>query len=199
MIAEGFGAGTNGPLILAAEFPAGSEPTAALDDVADAVRNAPGVAFVGDPVVSPTGNAAVIRVIPTTSPQSVETDALVRDLRNDVIASAVEGSDVQVHVGGLTAAGIDVSDRLSSRLPFFIGGVLLLSFLLLMAVFRSVLVPIKAVIMNLLSIGAAYGVIVAVFQWGWFGSVIGLSKAGADHPVRPDDGVRDRVRSFDGL
>jgi RND superfamily putative drug exporter len=88
-------------------------------------------------------------------------------------------------VGGLTASGTDVSNRLSGRLPLFIGAVLALSFLLLMAVFRSVLVPLKAVIMNLLSIGAAYGLIVAVFQWGWFGSIIGVDKTGPIAPFIP--------------
>ena len=95
------------------------------------------------------------------------TTDLVGTLRDAVIPAAIAGSDVHVHVGGLTASSIDVSDRLSARLPIFIGAVLVLSFLLLMAVFRSLLVPLKAVVMNLLSIGAAYGVVVAVFQWGW--------------------------------
>src|SRR5204862_4109904 len=99
--------------------------------------------------------------------------------------AALRGSDVQVHVGGLTASSIDVSERLAARLPIFIGAVLVLSFLLLMAVFRSLLVPLKAVIMNLLSIGAAYGVVVAVFEWGWFGSVIGVDKTGPIAPFVP--------------
>ena len=90
-----------------------------------------------------------------------------------------------MHVGGRTASSIDVSQRLAARLPVFIGAVLVLSFLLLMAVFRSLLVPLKAVIMNLLSIGAAYGVVVAVFQWGWFGSVIGVDKTGPIAPFVP--------------
>jgi RND superfamily putative drug exporter len=102
-----------------------------------------------------------------------------------VIPRAVQGSDVQVHVGGLTASSIDVSERLSSRLPIFIGAVLVLSFLLLMAVFRSLLVPLKAVVMNLLSIGAAYGVVVAVFEWGWFGNVLGVEQTGPIAPFIP--------------
>jgi RND superfamily putative drug exporter len=185
LLAEGFGAGSNGPLILAAEFPAGTDVGATLDGIAAAVREAPGVSVVAAPVPSPSGDAGVIRVIPSTSPQSADTTTLVRTLRDDVIPQAVSGSDVMVHVGGITASGIDVSDRLAARLPFFIGAVLVLSFLLLLAVFRSVLVPLKAVIMNLLSIGAAYGVVVAVFQWGWFGSVIGISKAGPIAPFLP--------------
>ena len=109
------------------------------------------------------------------------------------------GTDVQVHVGGLTASSIDVSERLSSRLPIFIGAVLVLSFLLLMAVFRSLLVPLKAVIMNLLSIGAAYGVVVAVFEWGWLERPGRRRADRADRPVRPDDDVRHPLRALDGL
>jgi putative drug exporter of the RND superfamily len=97
----------------------------------------------------------------------------------------VRGSDVQVHVGGLTASSIDVSERLAARLPIFIGAVLVLSFLLLMAVFRSLLVPLKAVIMNLLSIGAAYGVVVAVFEWGWGNGLLGVEQTGPIAPFIP--------------
>ena len=120
-------------------------------------------------------------------------------LRDTVIPEATRGSDVVVHVGGVTAAGIDVSDRLSARLPIFVGAVLVLSFLLLLLVFRSILVPLKAVLMNLLSIGAAYGIVVAIFQWGWFDSVIGIPKSGPDRSVHPHDDVRDPVRPLDGL
>ena len=112
------------------------------------------------------------------APQSKLTSALVHQLRDHTIPTVVGNTGVRVYVGGITAAGIDVSDRLAARLPLFIGAVLALSFLFLLAVFRSVLVPLKAVIMNLLSIGAAYGVIVAVFQWGWGKDLIGVSKAG---------------------
>ena len=141
-----------------------------------ALRQTPGVAEVGQPVLSPDRTAAVIQVIPTTSPQAAQTTDLVTTLRDPVVPDAVRGTPVVVHVGGLTAATIDVSNTLSARLPLFIGAVLALSFLLLLVVFRSVLVPLKAVIMNLLSIGAAYGVIVAVFQWGWLDSVVGISR-----------------------
>jgi RND superfamily putative drug exporter len=144
-----------------------------------------GVAFVSPPTASPTGEAAVVRVVPTSAPQSLETEELVHRIRHDVIPGAVAGSDIQVSVGGITASGIDVAEKLSARLPWFIGGVLLLSFLLLMAVFRSLLVPLKAVIMNLLSTGAAYGLIVAVFQWGWFSDVVGIEKTGPIAPFIP--------------
>ena len=184
LVADGFGPGFNGPLILAAEFPKGAD-TASLDRLVTSLQTTPDVAAVTPPTLSPSGDAAVIRVIPGSSPQSQSTSDLVDNLRNDVIPAAVAGSDVQVHVGGLTASSVDVSDRLSARLPVFIGAVLVLSFLLLMAVFRSLLVPLKAVIMNLLSIGAAYGVVVAVFEWGWLGSVFGIEKTGPIAPFIP--------------
>jgi RND superfamily putative drug exporter len=127
----------------------------------------------------------VITVLPSASPQSEQTTSLVHSLRDHTVPDAVKGTDVQVHIGGLTAAGIDVSDRLAARLPLFIGAVLALSFLFLLAVFRSVVVPLKAVVMNLLSIGAAYGIIVAVFQWGWLGGLVGITKTGPIAPFIP--------------
>ncbi len=184
LVADGFGPGFNGPLILAAEFPKGAD-TASLDRLVTSLQTTPDVAAVTPPTLSPSGDAAVIRVIPGSSPQSQSTSDLVDNLRSDVIPAAVAGTDVQVHVGGLTASSVDVSDRLSARLPVFIGAVLVLSFLLLMAVFRSLLVPLKAVIMNLLSIGAAYGVVVAVFEWGWLGGLLGVEKTGPIAPFIP--------------
>ena len=184
MLARGFGPGFNGPLTLAAEVPAGTDP-AVLNELVAALRRTPGVAAASVPTFSPSGTAAVIQVIPTTSPQAVQTTDLVTHLRDQVVPQVVDRTPVVVHVGGLTAATIDVSNKLSSRLPLFIAAVLALSFLLLLAVFRSVLVPLKAVVMNLLSIGAAYGVIVAVFQWGWLGSVVGISKTGPIAPFIP--------------
>jgi len=183
-LAQGFGPGFNGPLTLAAELPQGTS-VADLSGLVGALRHTPGVAEVGQPVLSPDQTAAVIQVIPTTSPQAVQTTDLVTTLRDRVVPDAVRGTPIVVHVGGLTAATIDVSNTLSARLPLFIGAVLALSFLLLLVVFRSVLVPLKAVIMNLLSIGAAYGVIVAVFQWGWLDSVVGISKTGPIAPFIP--------------
>jgi RND superfamily putative drug exporter len=184
LVSDGFGAGFNGPLILAAEYPKGAD-IRALDTLVTRLEHTPDVVAVVGPTPSPSGDAAVIRVIPGSSPQSVSTSDLVSTLRDDVIPAAVDGTDVQVHVGGLTASSIDVSERLSSRLPIFIGAVLVLSFLLLMAVFRSILVPLKAVIMNLLSIGAAYGVVVAVFEWGWLSGLIGVEQTGPIAPFIP--------------
>jgi len=142
------------------------------------LKATPGVAFVSPPRPNPEGNAAIIQVIPTTSSQDEATVELIDTIRHVVIPQATVGTDVAVHVGGITAAFDDVATKLQSRLPLFIGVVLGLSFLLMLVVFRSIVVPIKAVIMNLLSIGAAYGLLVAVFQWGWGKDLIGVGKAG---------------------
>jgi RND superfamily putative drug exporter len=184
VLAKGFGAGSNGPLILAADLRSG-QTVDDLQPLVESLRSTKDVASVGEPVASPDANAAVIRVIPTSSPQSQSTVDLVTRLRDHVVPNAIGPDGPAVYIGGLTAASIDTSDKLSTRLPWFIGGVLALSFLLLLLVFRSVLVPVKAVIMNLLSIGASFGVIVAVFQWGWFGSIIGIDKAGPIAPFFP--------------
>ena len=128
---------------------------------------------------------AVIIVYPTTSPQSSQTEQLVQTLRNDVIPPVVAGTAVNAQVGGETAASIDAANFLGHRLFLVIGAVLVLSFLLLMMVFRSLVLPLKAVIMNLLSVGAAYGVMVAVFQWGWAGRLIGIGETGPIDPWIP--------------
>jgi RND superfamily putative drug exporter len=178
LLSEGFGPGFNGPLLLAAEVPAGNAATALAPLVAR-LQTEPGVASVSPPQANPDGTAAIISVVPTTGPQDAKTSSLIRELRGTVVPSTIApGSGVDVFVGGQTAAFDDLTTKISGRLPWFIGAVLVLSFILLMAVFRSVLVPLKAVIMNLLSIGAAYGLMVAVFQWGWLKDVFGVAKSG---------------------
>ncbi|HET9600466.1 MAG TPA: MMPL family transporter [Acidimicrobiales bacterium] len=184
LLAEGFGAGVNGPLVVVMETP-DAAAVAAVPRVLDAVAATPGVAMVTESVPSPSGAIAVAQAYPTTAPQSEVTEQLVRHLRDDVLPEAAGGSGLLPHVGGETASNIDFSSVLSSRLPWFIGAVLVLSFLLLLAAFRSVLVPIKAVAMNLLSIGAAYGVMVAVFQWGWFGGLLGVAGGAPIEPWAP--------------
>ena len=179
-LATGFGPGFNGPLIIAANVPPGQH--AAIEQLDAALKRTAGVAFVAPAQFSTSGTAAVIIAYPTTSPQSAQTEAIVHNLRDHVIPAATSGTGVNAFVGGETAGSVDASSYLSSRLPWVIGTVLLLSFLLLMAVFRSLAIPIKAVIVNLLSVGAAYGVIVAVFQWGWLGGVI---RIGATAPIDP--------------
>jgi RND superfamily putative drug exporter len=176
LVTEGFGPGFNGPLLLAAATPHGQADVAALTKLSDALnRGVPGVAFATPVQTDPQGDTAVMQVFPTTGPQSEQTANLVTRLRDDVIPATV-GNQVAVKVGGVTAAADDFAHYTATRLPIFMGAVLILSFLLLMLVFRSLLVPLKAVIMNLLSIGAAYGVIVAVFQWGWGASLVGVGR-----------------------
>ena len=172
LLAEGFGPGFNGPLTMVAQVPAGTDP-ATLQPVTDAVAATPNVAFASPPFMV-SDDLALWTVYPKSAPQDAATEKLVHTLRSDILPQT--GQDVKV--GGITAISVDFSGYLASRLPWFIGAVLLFSFILLMTVFRSVLVPLKAVILNLLSIGAAYGVVVAVFQWGWGGSLLGLGRSG---------------------
>ena len=180
LLADGFGDGFNGPLLLSVEL--GGLDAGAADDVLASLETAldgdPGVDTVVPALVNDAGTAAVVRVIPATSPQAEETTELVHHLRGDVVPTALAdaGADTPVYVGGATAMTIDMSDRIEQRLPWFIGAVILLSVLLLMVVFRSIAVPLKAAVMNLLSIGAAYGVVVAVFQWGWGRSLFGVDE-----------------------
>ena len=177
MLSQGFGPGFNGPLTVATRFGHPSD-MAVVERLAGALAADPGVAQVSpvQPNNRANPSAAVIQVIPRTAPQAAATATLVRHLRRDVIAPAVRGTDVVAHSGGSAAISIDLSKKLSSRLPYFFGAVIALSFLLLMCVFRSVLVPLKAAMMNLLSIGAAFGILVAIFQWGWGASLIGVTK-----------------------
>jgi RND superfamily putative drug exporter len=176
-LAAGFGPGFNGPLQLAAQL-GGPDDRAALTQVAEAARQTPGVAEVGAIRLSPGGTAAVFEVYPTTSPQSEDTANLLNTLRDDVIPQATAESGLVVHVGGQTATAADFSSVLSSKLPLFIGIVVGLSLLLLMVAFRSLLIPAVAAVMNLLSVAAAFGVIVAVFQWGWAADLIGVGQTG---------------------
>jgi RND superfamily putative drug exporter len=175
LLGEGFGPGFNGPLLLVIEVPK-PEDAAALPRVHDAVAAAEGVEAASPAFTNPAGDTAVMQVFPTTSPQDQKTVQLIDRLRTDVLPNATAGTGLQAHVGGITAAFDDVSTLLQARLPLFIGAVLAFSFLLLLLVFRSVLVPLKAVVMNLLSIGAAYGVVVAVFQKGIGADFFGVGK-----------------------
>nr|WP_221382745.1 MMPL family transporter [Actinoplanes polyasparticus] len=171
LIADGFGPGTNGPLIIAVDL-AGDPGSAGR--VAGAVAADPGIASVAPARVDQATGIATLVVFPTTGPQERATADTVARLRAEVLPTAVGQGPSNAHIGGAAASLSDVGRRTSERLPIFIGAVLALSFVLLMLAFRSVLVPLKAVLLNLLSIGAAYGVLVAVFQWGWGGALIGL-------------------------
>jgi len=175
LLSEGFGPGFNGPLLLATEV-AGPEDLAALEELSAELSGLEGVAAASPPQPNPQGDAAILTVFPTTSPQDEATTDLVQAIREDVVPGADTSSPV--YVGGLTASVQDFAEANSERLPLLISVVIGLSFLLLVIVFRSILVPIKAAIMNLLSISAAYGTIVAVFQWGWFKEQIGIETSG---------------------
>jgi RND superfamily putative drug exporter len=172
---EGFGKGFNGQLLLVAELPSGTAPDA-LGAVTDAVGADPEVASIAGPIpnddAAPT--AVLWNVVPKGGPQDEATSDLVNRLRDAVLPAVEADVGTQVMVTGLVAGNVDFSDLLGSRMPWFFGAVLGVSFLFLMVVFRSLLVPLKAVIMNLLSIGAAYGVIIALFQWGWLSDLTGV-------------------------
>jgi putative drug exporter of the RND superfamily len=171
LLAEGFGPGTNGPLFVTVEGETASDPDA-LGAFVDTIAGTENVATAFPTPIN--DSLALVIVNPESAPQDAETTSLVNHLRDDVLPA----SGVDAQVGGLTAASTDFADYMGDRMPLLIGVVLLLSFLLLMAVFRSLLVPLKAVVMNLLSIGAAYGIIVAIFQWGWLKDVVGVDRSG---------------------
>jgi RND superfamily putative drug exporter len=181
LITQGFGPGTNGPLVIAAELPDPSARTD-IDAVATRLRQEDGIAFVTDPIISEGQTAAIVNVIPTTSPQDAETSELVNRLRSEVVPEVLAGSGVTAHVGGVTAALEDQSDYIKGRMPLFISAVVGLSFLLLLAAFHSPLISLKAGVMNLLSVSAAYGVMTLVADGGAVGELIGI-----DHevPVAP--------------
>ena len=173
LLTDAYGPGRNGTLLVVADLASGGD----LDDVA-VLRNqlaaTPGVAGVGDPVIDQSGTTAVLAVVPSTSPQDAATESLLRRVRDDVIPAATVDSGLEVQVGGLTAGFLDQSDAIGERLPLFIAAVVGLSFMLLLIVFRSVLVSIKAGILNLLSVLAAYGVISLAAEGGWFGELLGI-------------------------
>ncbi|WP_082570873.1 MMPL family transporter [Cellulomonas sp. Root485] len=171
LLADGFGPGSNGPLIIAVEV---NGDDGAVEALTAAVAADPGIASVAPASVDDTAGIATIVAVPSTGPQERATTETVERLRAEVFPVSLDGSAARAHVGGQTANFADVGVRVNDRLPAFIGAVLLLSFVLLMLVFRSVLVPLKAVLLNLLSIGASYGVMVMVFQWGWGADLIGL-------------------------
>jgi RND superfamily putative drug exporter len=177
LLSEGFGPGFNGPLLVASEVRSPGD-VAAMSRIAQAIKQTAGVEHVTPVIPSANGKAVFLQVVPKGSPQDESTTQLVHRLRDSVIPANASGSTLQVHVGGQTAVGVDLADILGARLPYMFLAILLLSFVLLTVVFRSLLVPLKAVIMNLLSIGASYGVIVAIFQNGWVKNLVGIGKEG---------------------
>ncbi len=182
LLVDGFGPGFNGPLMLVAALPEGTS-LSDLGAIGDAVAGDPGVESLSDPRPDDPENptAAMWQLVPTSGPQDEATTSLVNRLRDDVLPPVEQAAGVDVKVTGNVAVSIDFSDYLTSRLPYFFIAVLSLSFLLLMVVFRSLLVPLKAVVMNMLSIAAAYGIVVALFQWGWLSDITGVQPA----PIEP--------------
>ncbi len=171
IVADGFGAGINGPLLIAIDI---SEDASVVEPLASAVVDDPGIDAVAPAEINSAAGVATLVAFPTTAPQDAATFETVERLRNEVFPVVLADSAATAHIGGQTASFADVAGRISDRLFVFIAAVIVLSFLLLVMVFRSVLVPLKAAILNLLSIGAAYGVLVMVFQWGWGKDLIGL-------------------------
>jgi len=171
LVAEGFGPGINGPLVIAVDI---SEDPSVVGPLFEAIAADTGVANVAPPEVNTEAGVATILAFPRTSPQDSATFETITRLRQDVFPPLLEQSPAKAHVGGATASFADIGGRVTDRLPIFIVAVIVLSFLLLTLVFRSILVPLKAALLNLLSIGAAYGVLVMVFQWGWGKGLIGL-------------------------
>jgi putative drug exporter of the RND superfamily len=174
---EGFGPGTNGPLVVAAELP-GDPVEGDIDALATRLRREPGVAYVTQPQLSTDGGAALLTVVPKGSPQDQETSDLVSHLRNDVLPQELARTGITAHIGGVTAAREDQSEYMKGRLPLFIAGVLGLSFILLLVAFHSPLISLKAGIMNLLSVCAAYGVMTLFAKGGALSELIGI-----DHEV----------------
>ncbi|GGW61106.1 MMPL family transporter [Streptomyces bobili] len=184
LLSEGFGPGFNGPLTVVVDTSQSGDPRATTDLVAKTVRGVDGVASVGDPVLSRDKDTAVLTAVPRSAPNSGETKDLVHAIRGAV--SGVEaGTGAGVLVTGTTAMNIDISQAMSDALIPYLAVVIGLAVLLLMVVFRSVLVPVKAALGFLLSVGAAFGVLVAVFQWGWAADLLGIEQTGPVMSLMP--------------
>jgi putative drug exporter of the RND superfamily len=179
LLAKGFGPGFNGPLQLAVALPRAGD-SAALKQLTHAVSTTRGIASVGPPRLNASGTTAAVFAYPTTSPQSAQTSTLVTHLRDAVIPPIERASGARVYVGGATASQVDFSHVLSSKLPLFIGVVIAVAALLLVVVFRSLVIPVQAAVMNLLSIGASLGIIQAVFERGWLGGLFGAQAGPID-------------------
>jgi putative drug exporter of the RND superfamily len=166
LLAEGFGTGFNGPLLVVVDLDAAGVDAAGVPALTEDIASIPQIASVSEPQTSADGDTVVFTAVPTTGPADLETSETIERVRDVTPENA--------HVSGITAVTDDLNSQLEDTLPLFIGAVVAVSFLLLMLVFRSVVVPLKAAVMNLISIGGAYGVLVAVFQWGWGAELLGL-------------------------
>ena len=166
LLASGFGPGTNGPLQVIAEIKSPADK-ATLQQVASALASAPGIVEVSPVITSSDGTVGLLQVIPSTGPQDVKTSNLIKSLRTSLIPKALAGSTTSIYVGGTTAIFDDFATVISGKLPLFIGVIILLGCLLLLLAFRSLVIPLTAGLMNLFAAGASFGIVVAMFQWGW--------------------------------
>ena len=185
LMADKYGAGVNGPLSVVVETNGSPKSAAVIADLTEGLAADKGVASVDEPVLSEKKDLAIIGVTPTTAPQDAATADLLDRLRADVVPAAVGDTAVEASITGSTAMVEDISSRIQERMPYFLAAVIGLSFIVLALVFRSVLVPLKAALLNVLSVGAAYGVVVAVFQWGWGASLIGVHDNVPIMPLAP--------------
>lgn len=184
LLAEGFGPGMNGPLTVVARL-GGAGDRVAVDALAESLRTTRGVADAGPAVFNRSGDTAVVTVVPESSPQSRATSELVDRLREDVIPGAAQGNSMQVHVGGVTAGYDDFAEVIVGKLPLFVGVVIALGCVLLLLAFRSIGIPVKAAAMNVAAVASSFGVVVAIFQWGWGSEPLGLGSAGPIEPFLP--------------
>ncbi|MEU3684683.1 MMPL family transporter [Streptomyces sp. NPDC057144] len=184
LLADGFGPGVNGPLTLVTEV-RGAEDRLALDNLDATLRTTEGVSSVTPVMYNSGGDAAYLTVVPESAPQSQQTSDLVERLRSEVLPRAEAGTALDVHVGGVTAGYDDFADVIVGKLPLFVGVVIGLGCLLLLLAFRSVGIPLKAAAMNVAAVAAAFGVVVAIFQWGWGSELLGLGSAGPIEPFLP--------------
>ncbi len=176
LLTEGFGPGFNAPLTVVVDISSGTREN--VDEVSNALAADPGIEGVKPPIFNEAGDTAIITAYPSTSPQDEATTDLVHHLRDDVMRPLTQGAPYDVYLAGATATTIDFSGRVGERTPLFFAIVLGLSAILLMMVFRSVVIPLTAATMNLLSVGASYGVLVAIFQWGWLAEPLGINQTG---------------------
>ncbi|MER7056441.1 MMPL family transporter [Streptomyces sp. NPDC000351] len=184
LLAEGFGPGVNGPLTLVTEV-GGAEDRLALDNLDTSLRTTEGVSSVTPVTYDSGGDTAYLTVVPESAPQSRNTSDLVERLRLEVLPRAEAGTALDVHVGGVTAGYDDFADVIVGKLPLFVGVVIGLGCVLLLLAFRSVGIPVKAAAMNVAAVAASFGVVVAIFQWGWGSELLGLGSAGPIEPFLP--------------
>ncbi|MFF1493981.1 MMPL family transporter [Streptomyces sp. NPDC058304] len=184
LLADGFGPGMNGPLTVVSRLD-GAGDRIAVDHLAEALRATEGVAAAGPAVFNRSGDTAVLTVVPDSAPQSRATSELVTTLREEVIPGAGHGNTMDVHVGGVTAGYDDFADVIVGKLPLFVGVVITLGCVLLLLAFRSLGIPLKAAAMNVAAVASSFGVVVAIFQWGWGSELLGLGSAGPIEPFLP--------------